>query len=164
MIKPTTNTQVVYTSANEKSCSRSEDLGQTFDANTLSDSACALSSFGLVFWPCLQNNNLRASFTITVNCPLRLKETYEHHILHFWWFTGCSLWRLVPSLAWWGGFWKLILYLALSWLGFYLGHLVFLHYDVKFMTVGGVQMAGGIVGSLVFLFLGNWFTRINPEG
>lgn len=63
-----------------------------------------------------------------------------------------------------GGFWKLILYLALSWLGFYLGHLVFLHYDVKFMTVGGVQMAGGIVGSLVFLFLGDWFTRINPEG
>jgi hypothetical protein len=50
----------------------------------------------------------------------------------------------------------------LSWVGFYLGHLVFLHYEVAFMQVGGVQMAGGILGSLVFLFLGHWFTHIQP--
>ncbi|NLA79310.1 MAG: hypothetical protein GX853_00960 [Chloroflexi bacterium] len=61
-----------------------------------------------------------------------------------------------------GGFGKLLLYLLLSWVGFYLGHLVFLHYEVAFMQVGGVQMAGGILGSLVFLFLGHWFTHIQP--
>lgn len=63
-----------------------------------------------------------------------------------------------------GGLGKLLLYFLLSWLGFFLGHLVFKHYDVQFMNVGDMQIAGGIVGSLIFLFLGNWFTTVKPEG
>lgn len=63
-----------------------------------------------------------------------------------------------------GGIGKLLLYLVLSWLGFFLGHLVLRHYGVKFMSVGDVQIAGGILGSILFLFVGNWLATINPEG
>lgn len=63
-----------------------------------------------------------------------------------------------------GGIGKLLLYILLSWLGFFLGHLVAHHYGLKFMSVGEVQIAGGILGSILFLLVGNWFTTIKPEG
>ncbi len=63
-----------------------------------------------------------------------------------------------------GGIGKLLLDLVLSWIGFFLGHLVAQHYGLKFMSVGDMQIAGGIVGSLIFLAVGNWFTTIQPVG
>jgi len=80
---------------------------------------------------------------------------------------GCILALLFGALfhLWrGGGLGKLLLFLTLSLVGFFLGHLVFEHYKVAFMNVGGVQMAGGIVGSLIFLFLGNWFSHVRPQG
>ncbi len=63
-----------------------------------------------------------------------------------------------------GGFGKLLFFLIISWAGFFLGHLAFHQFNIKFMTVGNVQIAGGIVGSLLFLFLGQWFSNIKPIG
>lgn len=65
-----------------------------------------------------------------------------------------------------GGFGKLVLYLLLSWFGFFLGHL-FAHWlSVKFLDVGPLHVGFGIIGTIVLLFLGNWLSMIKdvPKG
>ncbi len=64
-----------------------------------------------------------------------------------------------------GGFWKLVAYLFFSCLGFWLGNLAFSAMDVNFLQVGHVNLGGGILGSIILLFLGHWVTLINlPSG
>ena len=59
-----------------------------------------------------------------------------------------------------GGFWKLVIYILLSWLGFFVGHLVAKNAGFNFMIVGSLHLGGGIIGSIVALFVGHWFSRI----
>lgn len=62
-----------------------------------------------------------------------------------------------------GGFWKLLFYIGLSWAGFFVGHLIASSINFTLMTYGSVHLAGGILGSLVFLFVGHWLGRINAS-
>jgi hypothetical protein len=62
-----------------------------------------------------------------------------------------------------GGILRLLLYLVLSWVGFLIGHLASGTIGFNFMSVGPVNLAGGIIGSVSFLFLGHWFTQVQPD-
>ncbi|MEN6531706.1 MAG: hypothetical protein ABFD17_08040 [Anaerolineaceae bacterium] len=59
-----------------------------------------------------------------------------------------------------GGFWKLVIYIILSWIGFFLGHLIAKSAGFNFMNVGSLYLGGGIIGSIIVLFAGNWFSQI----
>lgn len=59
-----------------------------------------------------------------------------------------------------GGFWKLVIYIVFSWIGFFLGHLVARSAGFNFMNVGSLYLGGGIIGSIVMLFAIHWLSRI----
>ena len=59
-----------------------------------------------------------------------------------------------------GSFWKLVIYIILSWIGFFLGQLIAKIAGFNFMNVGSLHLGGGIIGSIVMLFAGHWFSRI----
>lgn len=59
-----------------------------------------------------------------------------------------------------GGFWKLLLYLVLSLVGFALGHLVGLWRGWVWMPLGAVNLGPSSAGSLLILLLGDWLSRI----
>ena len=62
-----------------------------------------------------------------------------------------------------GGIGRLLLYLLLSWVGFLIGHLVANNLGLSLIIIGSVNLAGGIIGSALFLFLGHWIGRIEPN-
>lgn len=62
-----------------------------------------------------------------------------------------------------GGFWKLILYIGFSWLGFWLGHLAAVAWGMQFLQIGQLHLGGGILGSVLFLFLGHWLSLIDLQ-
>lgn len=62
-----------------------------------------------------------------------------------------------------GGIGSLVLYLLLSWGGFLVRHLLAKSFGLDVMSVGPVFLAGGIVGSIAFLFLGHWIGRVEPD-
>jgi len=58
-----------------------------------------------------------------------------------------------------GGFWRLLLYLVLSLVGFGLGHLIGLWRGWVWMPLGAVNLGPSSVGSLLILLLGDWLSR-----
>ena len=62
-----------------------------------------------------------------------------------------------------GGVVRLLLYLVFSWIGFFVGHTVANYFGFTFWSIGPVNILGGIVGSIAFLFLGNWIVKIEPN-
>jgi len=60
-----------------------------------------------------------------------------------------------------GGFWKLVIYIILSWVGFFIGHFIAKGVGFNFMIVGSLYLGGGIIGSIIALFGGHWFSRID---
>lgn len=62
-----------------------------------------------------------------------------------------------------GGIGRLLLYLLLSWFGFFIGHMAANSFGLKFMSVGPVNLAGGIAGSVVLLFLGHWIGQVDQN-
>lgn len=62
-----------------------------------------------------------------------------------------------------GGIGRLLLYLLLSWVGFLVGHWAAKSLGFDFMSVGPVYLAGGILGSIAFLFLGHWIGHVDSE-
>lgn len=59
-----------------------------------------------------------------------------------------------------GGFWKLIVYIVVSWIGFFVGHAIARSADFNFLQVGSLHVGGGVIGSVLFLFAGHWLSRI----
>ena len=63
-------------------------------------------------------------------------------------------------------FWKgddikrLFLYLILSWLGFFCGHLLGGAIGWRFAAVGPLNAGMATLGSLVFLFVGRWLSQV----
>ena len=54
---------------------------------------------------------------------------------------------------------RLLLYLALAWVGFGLGHLVGAWRGWIFLGVGPLNLGMGTLGSLALLGLGDWLSR-----
>jgi hypothetical protein len=62
-----------------------------------------------------------------------------------------------------GGGGRLLFLLALSWLGFYLGHLAGNIWNIQFLRIGPIQGGFGSLGSILLLVLGNWFTQLDKS-
>jgi hypothetical protein len=62
-----------------------------------------------------------------------------------------------------GGLGRLILYLALSWVGFALGEVAGSALGWTFWSVGSLHMGSASIGSAVFLFVGHWLSLIQVE-
>ncbi|CAG1008937.1 hypothetical protein ANAEL_03739 [Anaerolineales bacterium] len=59
-----------------------------------------------------------------------------------------------------GGGWRLLLYLGLSVLGFAAGQGLSMWRGWRLLTFGALDMGAGLIGSLVFLALGDWLSHI----
>lgn len=53
-----------------------------------------------------------------------------------------------------GGFGRIVLYIFLSWIGFWLGHVLGNSLDWTFWSVGPLRMGMASLGSLFFLLIG----------
>ena len=62
-----------------------------------------------------------------------------------------------------GGIGHLALYLSLSWVGFVAGHLLAERMEWHFLDVGVLHLGFGILGSVVFLFVGYWLSMLQAE-
>jgi uncharacterized membrane protein YeaQ/YmgE (transglycosylase-associated protein family) len=55
-----------------------------------------------------------------------------------------------------GGPGRLLYYLVLSVLGFWVGHFLASHFALSFDTLGEIHLGSASIGSLVFLLVGYW--------
>jgi hypothetical protein len=63
-----------------------------------------------------------------------------------------------------GGFWRLLLYLALSAVGFAAGHFVGLWRGWFVFTVGSLNVGLSTAGSFILLLVGDWLSRVESDG
>ena len=63
-----------------------------------------------------------------------------------------------------GGFWRLLLYLGLSVLGFVAGHLIGLWRGWTFLPLGSLNLGLSSAGSILILAIGDWLSRIEGGG
>lgn len=61
-----------------------------------------------------------------------------------------------------GDFWRLLLFLSLSVLGFAAGHLVGLWRGWVFLPLGSLNLGMSSLGSLLVLLTGDWLSRVEP--
>lgn len=59
-----------------------------------------------------------------------------------------------------GGGWRLLLYFGLSIAGFAAGHLIGLFLGWNFVPIGSLHWEMGILGSALFMIVGEWLSRI----
>ena len=62
-----------------------------------------------------------------------------------------------------GGVGRLVLYLVLSLIGFFVGHFLAESQGIEFLDVGTIHLGMGILGSLILLGIGYWLSLINLE-
>ena len=62
-----------------------------------------------------------------------------------------------------GSFWRLLLYFALSVLGFAVGHLLGLWRGWILIPIGSINLGLSSLGSLLILLFGDWLTRIEAD-
>ncbi len=60
-----------------------------------------------------------------------------------------------------GGVGRLAANLILSWMGFTLGQIIGTRWGVTILMIGAIQAGVGVLGSLLMLFLGEWFYQID---
>jgi hypothetical protein len=81
-------------------------------------------------------------------------------------FLGIVLSTLYAALF---HFWKkgslksLVLFLILSWVGFWLGHIAGGMLDLKFGAIGVLNTGMATLGSAAFLFVGEWLSLVNIQ-
>ncbi len=64
---------------------------------------------------------------------------------------------------WKGGkFARLLLYILLSWGGFWIGHLLASILGWTFLSIGPLHLGLATLGSVLFLFVGYWLSLIKP--
>ncbi|MCX6038519.1 MAG: hypothetical protein NTW99_11645 [Chloroflexi bacterium] len=59
-----------------------------------------------------------------------------------------------------GSLYRLFLYVILSWLGFWTGHIVGGALGWSFAAAGPINAGMATLGSAVFLFVGEWLSRV----
>ena len=62
-----------------------------------------------------------------------------------------------------GNFWRLVLYLILSVLGFAVGHLIGLWRGWIFVPLGPLNLGISSLGSVLILVIGDWLSRIETK-
>jgi hypothetical protein len=64
-----------------------------------------------------------------------------------------------------GNLGRLLIYIILSWLGFLSGHFLAQRFDLRFFSIGSLNLGIATIGSLLFLVLGYWifFGRASAE-
>jgi hypothetical protein len=62
-----------------------------------------------------------------------------------------------------GKFWRLMLYLGSSVIGFVIGHLIGLWQGWVFMPLGSLNLGMSTVGSLVILVIGDWLNHFEVQ-
>jgi uncharacterized membrane protein YjjP (DUF1212 family) len=62
-----------------------------------------------------------------------------------------------------GDFKRLLLYLFISWLGFWVGDFISKQIGLRFITVGLLNLGFSIIGSLAFLFIAFWLGMDNSR-
>jgi hypothetical protein len=60
-----------------------------------------------------------------------------------------------------GGLGRLLLYIILAWIGFWVGHIIGQALNWTFFSVGSLHFGMAILGSLLFLGIGYWFSLIS---
>jgi uncharacterized membrane protein YeaQ/YmgE (transglycosylase-associated protein family) len=58
---------------------------------------------------------------------------------------------------------RLLLYLLLAWIGFWLGQLIGNYLHVSFDTLGQLHLITATLGSLLFLAIGYWLSLVQVE-
>ncbi|MFH1524049.1 MAG: hypothetical protein ABIF04_03715 [Chloroflexota bacterium] len=59
-----------------------------------------------------------------------------------------------------GGLNKLLLFIVLAWLGFWIGHIIGGLIGWSFAAVGPLNVGLATIGSALFLFVGEWLSRV----
>ncbi|HAV75888.1 MAG TPA: hypothetical protein DCX53_00895 [Anaerolineae bacterium] len=62
-----------------------------------------------------------------------------------------------------GRFWRLVLYLSLSTLGFTAGHLIGLWRGWVLLPLGSLNVGMSTIGSVLILVIGDWLSRIETR-
>ena len=78
-------------------------------------------------------------------------------------FLIASLYGALYHLIRGGRLGQLFLYLLLGWLGFALGHLTGIWQGLVLVPVGQLNLGMSTLGSLLFLLMGDWLSRINVD-
>jgi hypothetical protein len=55
---------------------------------------------------------------------------------------------------------KLFLFIVLSWMGFWVGHILGTILDWDFLRTGPIYTGMATIGSFVFLLVGEWLSRV----
>jgi len=62
-----------------------------------------------------------------------------------------------------GNLGRLFLYLVLSWVGFWIGHIVGGQLGWTFATVGSLNLGMATIGSFIFLAIGHWLSLVQID-
>jgi hypothetical protein len=62
-----------------------------------------------------------------------------------------------------GGGGRLILYLILSYIGFFLGNWLGTSREISFLMIGHISGGFGALGSLILLFLSSWIIQLDEQ-
>ena len=62
-----------------------------------------------------------------------------------------------------GGGGKLLIYLLLSFTGFWGGHILGNLMELYFLVLGPLNLSFAVIGSIAGLFAGQYFSEINPD-
>jgi hypothetical protein len=59
---------------------------------------------------------------------------------------------------------RLLLYLILSWVGFWAGHFLGMYFGWSFLKIGALQFGAATVGSALALLAGYWLSPVKTQG
>jgi hypothetical protein len=59
-----------------------------------------------------------------------------------------------------GGFWRLILYIILAWVGFWIGHFFGNWLGITFLHLGPLQLGTASLGAALTLVVGYWLSLV----
>ena len=59
-----------------------------------------------------------------------------------------------------GGFGRLILYIVLAWIGFWIGHLIGFNQNWTFASLGPLRLGTATVGAVITLGFGYWLSLV----
>jgi uncharacterized membrane protein YeaQ/YmgE (transglycosylase-associated protein family) len=62
-----------------------------------------------------------------------------------------------------GSFGRLILYILLGWIGFWVGHILASNFNWAFANLGPLHIGIATISSFLFLFIGHWLSKVDVQ-